>query len=158
MEGNGATLRLWGPPQRTGEQMFALALQRGYGDDTWVHGVGDGAPWIAQQMASVFPRQRFLLDRYHLLEHLHEGASALSPDDAAAARDWVGVQASRIDQGEVSEVVAECRSRSGAKVGHPLYRLAGILGEPAGTTGLRHRPPGKDCPSAAARWKEGIAR
>ena len=33
-----------GPPQRTGEQMFALALQSGYGDDTWVHGVGDGAP------------------------------------------------------------------------------------------------------------------
>ena len=116
-----------GSPQRTGEQMFALALQRGYGDDTWVHGVGDGAPWIAQQVASVFPRQRFLLDRYHLLEHLHEGASALSPEDAAAARDWVGVQASRIDQGEGSQVVAECRSRSRANVEHPLYRLAGYL-------------------------------
>ena len=116
-----------GPPQRTGEQMFALALQHGYGDDTWVHGVGDGAPWIAQQVASVFPRQRFLLDRCHLLEHLHEGASALSPGDAAAARAWVSVQASRIDQGEVSGVVAECRSRSGANVEHPLYRLAGYL-------------------------------
>ena len=115
------------PPQRTGEQMFALALQQGYGDNTWVHGVGDGAPWIAQQVASVFPRQRFLLDRYHLLEHLHEGASALSPGDAAAAKAWVEVQASRIDRGEVSEVVAECRSRSGANAGHPLYRLAGYL-------------------------------
>ena len=63
-----------GPPQRTGEQMFALALRCGYGDNTWVHGIGDGAPWIAQQVAAVFPRQRFLLDRYHLLEHLHDGA------------------------------------------------------------------------------------
>ncbi len=116
-----------GPPQRTGEQMLALALQRGYGDDTWVHGVGDGAPWIAQQIAEVFPRQRFLLDRYHLLEHLHEGAPARSPGDAAAARAWVGVQASRIDQGEVSQVVAECRSWPGANVEHPLYRLAGYL-------------------------------
>ena len=107
--------------------MFALALQHGYGDGTWVHGVGDGAPWIAQQVAPVFPRQRFLLDRYHLLEHLHEGASALSPGDAAAARAWAGVQASRIDQGEVSGVVAECRSRSGANVEHPLHRLAGYL-------------------------------
>ena len=29
--------------------MFALALRCGYGDNTWVHSVGDGAPWIAQQ-------------------------------------------------------------------------------------------------------------
>lgn len=27
-----------GPPQQRGEQMFALALQSGYRDDTWVHG------------------------------------------------------------------------------------------------------------------------
>ena len=45
-----------GPPQRTGARMFALALRCGYGDNTWVHGVGDGAPWIAQQVAAVFPR------------------------------------------------------------------------------------------------------
>ena len=57
--------------------MFALALLWGYGDNTWVHGVGDGAHWIAQQMAEVFPRHRYLLDRYHLLEHLY-GAMALS--------------------------------------------------------------------------------
>ena len=44
-----------GSPQRVGEGMFALALGSGYGDNTWVHGVGDGAPWIAQQMAAVFP-------------------------------------------------------------------------------------------------------
>ena len=66
-----------GSPQRVGEQMFALALRSGYGENTRVHGVGDGAPWIAQQMAVVFPGQSFLLDRYHLLEHLHEGASLL---------------------------------------------------------------------------------
>ena len=67
-----------GSPQRVGEQMFALALRSGYGENTQVHGVGDGAPWIARQIEAVFPRQRFLLDRYYLLEHLHEGASALA--------------------------------------------------------------------------------
>ena len=70
-----------GPPQRAGEQMFALALSDGYGDNIWVHGIGDGAPWIVQQVAAVFPKQRFLLDRCHLLEHLHDGASALTPGD-----------------------------------------------------------------------------
>ncbi len=116
-----------GPPQRTGEQMFALALRCGYGDNTWVHGVGDGASWIAQQMAAVFPRQRFLLDRYHLLEHLHGGAAALTPGDPEPARAWVRAQANRIDAGGVAGVVAECRSRAGGSIEHPLYRLAGYL-------------------------------
>ena len=115
-----------GSPQRTGEQMFALALRCGYGDNTWVHGVGDGAPWIAQQVAAVFPRQRFLLDRYHLLEHLHNGASVLA-GDAESAKAWVAEQSRRIDGGGVAGVVAECRSRGGASVEHPLNRLAGYL-------------------------------
>ena len=116
-----------GSPQRVGKQMFALALRCGYGDNTWVHGVGGGPPWIEQQVAAVFPRQRFLLDRYHLLEHLHGGASALAPGDADTARAWVSAQAGRIDAGEVAGVVAECRGRAGGRAEHPLYRLAGYL-------------------------------
>ena len=67
---------------------------------------GDGAPWIAQQMAAVFPRQSFLLDRYHLLEHLREGASLLVEGAKTGPRlereAWVNEQVSRIDQGRAS--------------------------------------------------------
>ena len=79
--------------------MFALALRCGYGDNTWVHGVRDGAPWIAQPVAAVFPRQGFLFDHYHLLEHSHHGASALALDDAESAQAWVSEQSRRIDGG-----------------------------------------------------------
>ena len=166
-----------GSPQRVGEQMFALALRCGYGDNTWVHGVGDGAPWIGQQVAAVFTRQRFLLDRYHLLEHLHEGASALAPGDADTARAWVSAQAGRIDAGEVAGVVAECSGRARGKAEHPLYRLAGYLenrqgqldyatarreGLGSGAVEGEHRSVIQDrlkvCPLAAARWKESIAQ
>ena len=86
--------------------MFALALRSGYGENTRVHGVGDGAPWIAQQMAVVFPRQNFLPDRYHLPEHLHEGASLLVDSDKAHPRldreAWVNEQVSLIDWGRTS--------------------------------------------------------
>ena len=116
-----------GSPQRIGEQMFALALQSGYGENTRVHGVGDGAPWIAQQLAAVFPRQSFLLDRYHLLEHLHEGASALGEGRVESAQSWVKEQVSRIDEGDVAGVVAECRGWAGAGGEHPLARLTGYL-------------------------------
>ena len=69
-----------GSPAQVGEQMLVLALTAGYGDNTQVHGVGDGAHWTAQQMAEVFPRHRYLLDRYSAsggLEHLYTGASGL---------------------------------------------------------------------------------
>jgi hypothetical protein len=111
--------------------MFALALRSGYGENTRVHGVGDGAPWIAQQMAVVFPGQSFLLDRYHPLEHLHEGASLLVEGAKTCPRldreAWVNEQVSRIDQGRASEVVAECRSQPGVGEEHPLEQLAGYL-------------------------------
>ena len=124
----GATL---GSPQRAGEQMFALALQSGYGENTRVHGVGDGAPWIAQQMAQVFPRQNYLLDRYHLLQHLYQGASQLVEQDRPGLpmdrEEWVSQQIGRIDQGRAMEVVAQCRNPLGDSGEHPLEQLAGYL-------------------------------
>ena len=107
-----------GPPERVGEQMLALALLSGYGENTRMHGVGDGAPWIAQQIAEVFPRQRFLLDRYHLLAHLHEGAAAVAAGDGESAQAWVSEQVGRIDQGRAAAVVAECRGHPGAGGDH----------------------------------------
>ena len=46
-----------------------------------MHGVGDGRPLDCP--AGGGGRSRFLLDRYHLLEHLHEAALALTPGGAA---------------------------------------------------------------------------
>lgn len=116
-----------GPPEQVGEQMFALALLAGWGEDTWVHGVGDGAPWIAQQMATVFPRHRYLLDRYHLLEHLHAGAAALPTGASLAGSRWVEDQLARIDRREVPAVIKECRTAAGASAEHPLAQLAQYL-------------------------------
>lgn len=43
---------------------------------------GTEPPWIAQQMAEVFPRHR-----YHLLEHLYSGATGLPEKGAEEAGD-----------------------------------------------------------------------
>jgi len=107
--------------------MLALALLAGYGESTEVHGVGDGAPWIAQQLAAVFPRQRFLLDRYHLLEHLHTGATGLPAGHPESAQEWVSRQVERIDQGKVAEVIIECRSLARGGAQDPWQQLAGYL-------------------------------
>jgi hypothetical protein len=84
-----------------GEQMFALALLSGWGEETKIHGIGDGAPWIPQQMGEVFPHYQYLLDRYHLLEHLYAGAEALPPNYPLPKKEWVNQQIDLIDKGEV---------------------------------------------------------
>ncbi len=116
-----------GAPPRAGEQMFAMALLAGYGENTVVHGVGDGAPWIAQQLAEVFPRQHYLLDYYHLLEHLNGAANACAESLGEAAESWVMRQKARIDQGKVTEVIEECRAVAKDKEGSALNQLANYL-------------------------------
>lgn len=44
----GATL---GTTDEAGEQLVESAIRVGIGQQTYVHGVGDGAPWIANQIA-----------------------------------------------------------------------------------------------------------
>jgi len=107
--------------------MFSLALAAGYGENTWVHGVGDGAPWIAQQMAEVFPRHHYLLDRYHLLEHLYQGATGLPSDYTVSGKQWVEQQIDLIDGGEVVEVMSQCNALSKGNIDHPLGELRRYL-------------------------------
>jgi hypothetical protein len=107
--------------------MFGLALLLAWGEQTWVHGVGDGAPWIAQQLAEVFPRQSYLLDRYHLLEHLHTGASGLLAGFGVSVGEWVEKQLAAIDMGDVDKVVSECRAIAGGSSDHPMEGLARYL-------------------------------
>ncbi len=116
-----------GAPPMAGKQMFAMALLAGYGENTSVHGVGDGAPWIAQQMAEVFPRQHYLLDYYHLLEHLNGAAKACAEILGEAAENWVMRQQTRIDQGKVTAVIEECRAVAKYKEASALDQLANYL-------------------------------
>ena len=59
----GATL---GTVDDAGEQLLASAIRAGVGQQTYVHGVGDGAPWIAEQVAQQLGEPgRYLLDFYH---------------------------------------------------------------------------------------------
>ena len=44
----GATL---GSTDEAGAQLVASAIRVGMGQQTYVHGIGDGAPWIADQIA-----------------------------------------------------------------------------------------------------------
>ena len=63
----GATLL--GDVDTAGRQLRACAKRAGFGKGHRVHGVGDGAPWIANQMRQRFGSQgSYLLDFYHVCD------------------------------------------------------------------------------------------
>jgi len=65
----GATLQ--GDVQLAGKQLRKCARHAGFGKGNRVHGVGDGAPWIARQIKKNFGQQgSYLVDFFHVCDYL----------------------------------------------------------------------------------------
>lgn len=61
-----------------------------------MHGVGDGAPWIATQIRQRFGSQgSYLLDFYHVCDYLSAAAKAIEPLPAAG-QQWQKTQQDRL--------------------------------------------------------------
>jgi hypothetical protein len=96
----GATL---GTVDEAGEQLVASAIRGGVGQQTYVHGVGDGAPWIADQMAQRFGEPgRYLLDFYHLCDYLAAASTVCAPENPKA---WLEQQKRRLKHNFVAAVL-----------------------------------------------------
>lgn len=79
----GCTL---GGPDEAGDGLLNCAIHAGMGRQTEVHCIGDGAPWIADQIDRVFGSQaHFLIDYYHLCEYLSHASEACSRDDPSVS-------------------------------------------------------------------------
>ena len=96
----GATL---GKPEDAGKQMLHCAIRAGLGSNTQVHGVGDGAPWIADQMNMVFGLQgSYLIDLYHLCEYLASAGNTCAPE---VRESWLERQKELMKANRCSEVL-----------------------------------------------------
>jgi hypothetical protein len=97
----GAT---FGNPQSCGKQMYGLAESAGLGKATRVHAVGDGAPWIADQVETLFGRQgRYLVDFFHVCEYLAP-VGAYTKDTSG---NWLEIQKDRLRNNELPAVLTE---------------------------------------------------
>ena len=94
----------FGAPDVVGEQLRDCAIRVGFGLTSRVHSVGDGAPWIADQVHQVFgPQGRYLVDFYHLSEYLAAAAARCAPDTPT---QWLAQQQAQLKQGDVAGVQA----------------------------------------------------
>lgn len=74
-----------GTVDEAGDQLRPCAIQAGLDKYTRVHCVGDGAPWIAEQVQRVFGNQAtYLVDFYHLCEYLAAAAPGCAPGQETA--------------------------------------------------------------------------
>jgi hypothetical protein len=88
-----------------GARLLDCAVRAGFGADSRVHAVGDGAPWIVGQIEQQFGDQgSYLIDFYHVCEYLSPAAKAIAPD-AAAEKAWMEAQKDALKTGRVDEVL-----------------------------------------------------
>jgi len=89
-----------------GRKLLTCAVRAGFGADSRVHAVGDGAPWIVGQVEERFGDQgSYLIDLYHVCEYLGAAAKGIAPDDAAA-KAWMETQKDALKTGRVDAVLA----------------------------------------------------
>jgi hypothetical protein len=97
----GAT---FGSVEETGRRWGHCARQAGWGLNSRIHTVGDGADWIRLQSREVFGTQgHFLCDFFHVSEYLGEAAPSCRP---AQPDRWRRTQQKRLKRGDVAKVMA----------------------------------------------------
>ena len=90
----GATLL--GDVNTAGKQLRACAKRAGFGKGHRIHGVGDGAPWIAHQIKERFGAQSsYLVDFFHVCDYLSAAAQAIH-SEAPAQQLWLQTQKERL--------------------------------------------------------------
>jgi len=68
--------------------LWALAVQNAIPYAGYVAVTADGAPWIWNLSADLFPTSTQIVDYYHAAQHLAAAAQARFPTDALAAKRW----------------------------------------------------------------------
>ena len=93
----GGTLQ--GDVRQAGQHLFDCATRAGFGCETHLHAVGDGAEWIAAQVEEQFGENgRYLVDFYHVCDYLAAAAHALHQDERAVA-EWISTQKEHLKNG-----------------------------------------------------------
>ena len=95
-----------GGVEEAGRRLFACAVRAGFGADSRVHAVGDGAPWIVGQIEDLFGEQgSYLIDFYHVCEYLSVASKMIAPD-AAAGTAWLEAQKDALKTGRIEAVLS----------------------------------------------------
>jgi gluconate kinase len=92
------------------EQLFAAAVRAGYGKVKNVVVIGDGAHWIWNLCDELFPDAVYILDYFHMAEHIHDYAKSIFPINDETRISWAKTLATQIRNGEYQEALEVVRA------------------------------------------------
>lgn len=96
-----------GTPLEVGCMMHETCRFEGMGEDTRIHGVADGASWIATQFEEQFgTNHTLLIDYYHVCEYLAEAANSMDLS-GKQRQNWYRNQKERLLQSRSDDVLRE---------------------------------------------------
>jgi hypothetical protein len=99
----GGTLQ--GDVTKAGQALFDCAVRAGFGQQSQLHAVGDGAEWIASQVENQFGANGYyLVDFYHVCDYLSAAAKAIHPDDGQAVA-WMDAQKAQLKSRHADETL-----------------------------------------------------
>jgi len=86
-----------------------VALKAGLSNKTYVHGLGDGAPWIVDKFRDNFGSQgSYLLDFYHVSQYLAPAATKVVHLDKQ--REWTRRQQGRLLNNQTEKILRSLQS------------------------------------------------
>ena len=89
-----------------GQCLLNSAILAGFGTQTHLHAVGDGAPWIADQVEEKFGSQgSYLVDFYHVCEYLAEAAKCANGNE----KSWQEIQKNALKNNEYETVISNLK-------------------------------------------------
>lgn len=95
--------------EEAGQKMLECALLAGMKEGSYVHALGDGAPWISEQVKLKFcNRSGFLIDFFHLCEYLSEVAIWC---DVFEPKKWLEATKEKLKIGRHKEVFEEVKKK-----------------------------------------------
>ncbi len=78
----------------------------GFGQQTYLHAVGDGATWIANQIADKFVGQGSYLLDFYVCEYLAEAATSCATND----ENWIETQKNYLKNNKHEIVITNLKS------------------------------------------------
>lgn len=99
----GGTLQ--GDVDEAGNALLGCVYRSGFGRETQVHAVGDGAKWIADQVEKQFGAQgSYLIDFYHLCEYLSAAGKAIESQQQGVSK-WMERHKDYLKHGDLDKVL-----------------------------------------------------
>jgi len=124
-----------GGPEMFGQLLWMKAKGQGWERAKDKQAIGDGAPWVWNQVQEYFYDARQAVDWYHGMEHVGRIATLLHGEDTPASKQWYKGAEKRLYQGHAQRIAVEVRE---AAQGYPV-EIAQELEKEAAYLAEHHR-------------------